>query len=255
MKKAVYWKMFFILLTLCTFGVIVIFPYILTVQKDLLKTLPVPLTVFFVLQLFQSIIIFSVAILIGLKLYKKIGLSTPVLEAVVTGKKLPSDLLSIIKTSALWGIFAGIAIGVLDYFFYLMGVTLLTKGLGNVPVWQRFLASFYGGINEEVLMRLFLMTLFIWIGIKITKRKNESVPVVWTAIIITSIIFGIGHLPITASFTDLSQLVIFRGILLNSIGGIIFGWLYWKKGLEAAVISHFSADIIIQVLIPLIISL
>lgn len=31
----------------------------------------------------------------------------------------------------------------------------------------------------------------------------------------------------------------------------VFGWLYWKKGLESAMIAHFSADIIIHVCLPL----
>ena len=31
----------------------------------------------------------------------------------------------------------------------------------------------------------------------------------------------------------------------------VFGWLYWKRGLEAAMISHFSADIVTHVLLAL----
>jgi membrane protease YdiL (CAAX protease family) len=42
-----------------------------------------------------------------------------------------------------------------------------------------------------------------------------------------------------------------RIILLNALGGIVFGCLYWKKGLEAAIIAHFSADIVLHVLLPL----
>jgi membrane protease YdiL (CAAX protease family) len=38
--------------------------------------------------------------------------------------------------------------------------------------------------------------------------------------------------------------------LLNGIGGVVFGWLYWKKGLESAMIAHFSADIVLHVLLP-----
>jgi len=37
---------------------------------------------------------------------------------------------------------------------------------------------------------------------------------------------------------------------LNGIGGMVFGWLYWKKGLEFAIISHFSADIVLQIIVP-----
>jgi len=61
----------------------------------------------------------------------------------------------------------------------------------------------------------------------------------------------LGHLPATALITTLTPLVIFRALLLNGIGGVVFGWLYWKKGLESSMIAHFSADITLHVLFPL----
>jgi membrane protease YdiL (CAAX protease family) len=33
-------------------------------------------------------------------------------------------------------------------------------------------------------------------------------------------------------------------ILGNSLGGLIFGWLYWKKGLEAAFIAHIMSHVV-----------
>jgi membrane protease YdiL (CAAX protease family) len=33
--------------------------------------------------------------------------------------------------------------------------------------------------------------------------------------------------------------------------GILFGWIYWKKGLEAAMVAHFSTDIVLHVIFPL----
>jgi membrane protease YdiL (CAAX protease family) len=126
-----------------------------------------------------------------------------------------------------------------------------------VPMWMSILASFYGGITEEILMRLFLMTLLVWISWKIKKTAEEKPTKVgiWAAIIISSVIFGLGHLPVTAGVTAITPMVVARAILLNGIGGVIFGWLYLKKGLEAAMISHFSCDISIHVMLPLIASL
>ena len=45
--------------------------------------------------------------------------------------------------------------------------------------------------------------------------------------------------------------MITRALLLNGIGGIVFGWLYWKRGLLAAMLAHFSADIVLHVVTPL----
>ena len=68
-------------------------------------------------------------------------------------------------------------------------------------------------------------------------------------------VFGLSHLPATAALTTITSLVIFRAVLLNGIAGIIFGWLFWKKGLEAAIISHFVADIVLLVIFPTILLL
>jgi len=75
----------------------------------------------------------------------------------------------------------------------------------------------------------------------------------WLAIVLAAVIFGAGHLPAVMSLTALTPLVIVRTIVLNAVGGIIFGWLYWKKGLESAMISHFSADIVLHVIVPLVV--
>jgi membrane protease YdiL (CAAX protease family) len=102
-------------------------------------------------------------------------------------------------------------------------------------------------------MRLFLMSLLVWI-ISFAGRKKAvqvSSGVVWTAIVGAAILFGIGHLPFTATITALSPYIIARALLLNGAAGIIFGWLFWKKGLEAAMAAHFTADIFLFVILPL----
>jgi membrane protease YdiL (CAAX protease family) len=75
----------------------------------------------------------------------------------------------------------------------------------------------------------------------------------WSAIIVAAVIFGLAHLSITSTVTALTPLVIIRAVILNGIGGMIFGWLYWKKGLESAMIAHFSADIVLHVLFKILI--
>ena len=152
--------------------------------------------------------------------------------------------------SVLLGILTGVVIILLDLLFIKLGVSLLEQV--SVPIWQGFLASFYGGIAEEIILRLFFMTLIVWIFSKFKKTnviKNNFI--MWSSIIIAALLFGVGHLPATAALTSLTPLVIFRALLLNGIGGIVFGWLYWKKGLESAMIAHFFADIILHVAFPL----
>jgi membrane protease YdiL (CAAX protease family) len=117
--------------------------------------------------------------------------------------------------------------------------------------WKGFLASFYGGIAEEILLRLFVMSFFVWLGSflgKTTDRKPTNA-VFWIANILAAVLFGLGHLPATSLLVPLTPLVIIRAVILNGLIGIACGWLYWKRGLEAAMISHFSADLVLHVLL------
>ena len=226
-------KLFQILLIACIFGTIAVLPYTITLQGELLQDLPVPLYVLLTAQLIQAIVLFGIAIFVGLHLARKVGLGLPILEGWLEGREVKSYLRSILGISIGLGILAGILIIGLDLLFSFAGVSInLAQASINPPAWQGFLASFYGGINEEVLLRLFVMTLIAWVIFRIRKTE-EGKPtntVMWLAIIIAAVIFGIGHLPAVMAITTLTPLVIVRTIILNAVGGIIFGWLYWKKG-------------------------
>jgi membrane protease YdiL (CAAX protease family) len=246
-------KLFLILWMASIFGVIAILPYVFTLQGGVPENSQIPIYQLIVGQIIQNALIFAIAIFIGLKLAKKVGFGLPILEGWLEGRKIKSDLKSILGISIGLGLLAGVLIVGLDYLFSLMGVTInVAQASINPPVWQGFLASFYGGINEEIMLRLFLMTLLVWVFYKIKKTK-EGTPTklsIWLGIVLAAVIFGAGHLPALMSITALNPLLIIRTIALNALGGIIFGWLYWKKGLESAMISHFSADIVLHVIVP-----
>jgi membrane protease YdiL (CAAX protease family) len=102
----------------------------------------------------------------------------------------------------------------------------------------------YGGLTEEILMRFGLMTLIIWIASKLFRGTKPIA--YWTGIIIASIIFALGHFPIAYQAVENPSTGLLSYILIgNTTGGLIFGWFYWKKGLESAFIAHIFAHIIL----------
>lgn len=114
----------------------------------------------------------------------------------------------------------------------------------------------YGGIVEEIMLRLFLMSLIVLIFYKIFARKSDkkNIPswVYWAGIIISSLLFGLGHLPAANMYFVVTPIVIFRVIILNSFAGVLFGYLYWKKGFEYGIIAHMFSHIFMQlVLLPI----
>lgn len=243
--------MFFVLLGLALFSVVCVFPYVLTIQGETLSKLGIPIGLLFAAQLLQCLILFSVTLFFGLLLAKKTGFRLPVLEAILKKENYTEGLKKILGVSVLIGAAVAIIIYVLDPLFTTQGAGVTTHA-NNAPVWQTLLAAFYGGITEELLMRLFVMTFFVWIGMKLFRQEQPT----WTGIIIpivlAAVVFGLGHLPITASVTAITPLVVLRAVILNGIAGITFGWLFWKKGLESAIIAHFTADIVLLTLLPLI---
>ena len=146
----------------------------------------------------------------------------------------------------------GVAIVLLDLWVFAPRLAASGSPISTLqpPAWQGLLASAYGGIVEELLLRLGLMTLLVWVGVRLTRSEIARPVVVWAAIVTSALLFGAGHLPTTATLLPLTPLVITRALLLNGVGGIVFGWLYWKRGLLAAMLAHFSADIVLHVVVP-----
>ena len=243
-------KLFLILLIACILANIAMLPYASSLGLLRIEELPIPFPVAIFVLIIQSAVFSSIAIFVGLFLGKKIGMGAPIMEDWITGKSI--ELMSIVKISIITGVLVGVSLFVLDRFAFGYFIEPVTAFQEKAPLWQRILVSFYGGIGEEVFMRLFFMTLIIWIIQRLMRIKDSKsvASAAWVSIIIVSVVFGLGHLPMTATFTTITPLVVIRGIVLNGIAGIVFGWLYWKKGLEAAIISHFSADIVLHVILP-----
>jgi membrane protease YdiL (CAAX protease family) len=74
--------------------------------------------------------------------------------------------------------------------------------------------------------------------------------ILWTANILVALLFGLGHLPATAALVPLTPLVVIRAIALNGPASLVFGYVYWTRGLEAAMLAHFTADVVLHAIMP-----
>jgi membrane protease YdiL (CAAX protease family) len=252
MKKLINWKIFFILLAACIISALLVIPYTLSLTANTLEITPFILLA----TTAQNLVLFAIVIFLGLLLSQRVEMGLPFLEGALKGENKNREFLSILPASFGLGALAGVVIVLLSIPFDKL-IPELQDVEVSVPILKSFLASFYGGIAEEVLLRLFLVSLFVWITFKI-KKTPEGKPTnigIWLSIVLAAVIFGLGHLPATSQIVPLTGLVITRAIVLNGIGGIVFGWLYWKKGLEAAMIAHFTTDIVLHVITPAVMTL
>ena len=98
----------------------------------------------------------------------------------------------------------------------------------------------YGAVIEEVMLRLFMMSLVAFVLHLLFERRREGVStwVLVAANVISALLFAAGHLPATKIMFGLSPMIVLRCFLLNGLFGVAFGWLYRRFGLRYAMIAH-----------------
>ena len=246
-------KLFLILLSA---GLLGVFSFLLVDLSALVRILPIPAGTDIppitpglrILSLVQPSILLFVAVFVGVALASKVGLSSPVAEAAASGTNLVSALKPQITPGIMGGLTGGVAIvliGLLWKPFLPSEVVALIGEFGKlVPIPTRLL---YGGITEELLLRWGLMTLLVWAAWRIFQKgtnKPKSAHFA-AAILISSVVFGIGHLPIALLlFPQATAALIVFVVVANSLFGLIAGYLYWKNGLESAMIAHMLAHVV-----------
>lgn len=212
---------------------------------------------FLAFQFVSSAVQISLIVAIGLYFAHRTGLGAPILERWLKGEAVGSQIRSILLPAISLGVLFAVAAEAVNLLVFAPLIPGFSSVISELGGWQGLLASFYGGIFEELMLRLLLVSTLAWLFGKVshTSVGTPTRGALWMAISGAAIIFGLGHLPATSLTVATTPLVVSRAIVLNGIMGAIFGTIYWKRGLEAAMLSHFSADIVLHVLFPLLASL
>ena len=105
-------------------------------------------------------------------------------------------------------------------------------------------AVIYGGVIEEVMLRLFFMSLLAFLLQKLFRRESGTTGVLIAANVIAAMLFAAAHLPATAMLMELTPVILFRCFLLNGGFGLVFGWLYRKYGLRYAMLAHAGCHVV-----------
>lgn len=246
-----FWVEFGIILLAATFGSIAVLPYSMRLVKESGKTkkLKLPLWLLFLISVLQNIILFSVVIGIGLLVAHQVGLGAPLIEAIISGKST-NHVLTSLFIPFLLGIFGGGALLIMDLALVPYFPEKLLKTALKTTQMENFTASFYGGINEELLMRLFGISVIAWLLARAWHTASGLPTTVDFIIanIVMAVIFAIGHLPALKSLLgNITRVILLRTLLLNMVIGLICGYVFWRYGIEGAILTHFVADIIYHV--------
>ena len=193
-------------------------------------------TVLIAVYIFQIVIYVFVCGFVGYLLADRLGLMQPV-------RLEKRKLLRTVMVSVMGGVLFA-----LDYWTFGLWIPGIQESTSATLEWKVIAVSvLYGGIVEEVMLRLFMMSLIAWILWKVFFRQRQTVPagVIIAANVIAAILFAAGHLPATQMlFGTLTPLILVRCFLLNGGFGMLFGWLYRKYGIQYAMISHALLHIV-----------
>lgn len=256
-KRRWNWKVFFVLVGLIIPASFAIWPYTshqqnLSLAWDLV-----------VIDRLINILLFSVLGGIGLLLANRIGLGMPFVEGWAKREPMPYRFRNIVAIAVI----TAVILVVLSMFLHTvvfdppMNAMLEKMGIAipeaaNTPPLYGFLAALSAGLTEETEFRLFGLSLLAWL-VGLLFHDSDGRPklaVFWTANILFALWFGKAHLSTEAAMgIPMTPLVVTATLVLNGIGGLLFGWLFWTFGLESAMLAHILADILRHSLIPLIV--
>ena len=184
--------------------------------------------------LINPLVLMLIAVVVGAALAHRVGL-----RSVLAGTATAAGSRRVAAIAGGAGLALGVAVAAID--------ALVARLLG--PAWQELVAAapshasatvmgvFYGGVAEELMLRWGVMSLVAWAWVSMLRTQASTGPMI-VAIITAALVFAAGHLPALATQLDLTPAIAARTLVLNGIAGLLYGWLFWRHHLEAAMLAH-----------------
>lgn len=121
-------------------------------------------------------------------------------------------------------------------------------GMGNPSPLEWLFRSLSAALTEEIVFRLGMMTLFVWMIRLIVKKPAFSNPSLWVGNLLAALVFAGAHLPPVLSVDAPNWNLVILIVVFNSLAGVVMGWLYVRYCLLAAIVAHFFADFVQHVI-------
>jgi hypothetical protein len=209
--------------------------------------LPMSVPLATALSLIQPAVLLAIMVAVGVALAHKVQLKSLIANA-PNAAALWRGLRPQLAPALALGASAGAVVLLMDgAIFKLLMPAWFAKAAALEPSsWSGLVVGvLYGGITEELLLRWGLMTLLAWALWRLLRRRHvlPGNGVMLAAIVLAALLFGAAHLPAAAQIAPLEALSVTRVVLLNFIPGVVFGWLFWRWHLEAAMLAHVGTHL------------
>jgi hypothetical protein len=191
------------------------------------------------LLLANPLLLLGVAVLVGAALAHRVGL-----RSVLAGTAVSAGLSRTLAGAAAGGFVLGLALAAVD--------AAIAPHLGQA--WQQRVAAapdgaaplvmglLYGGVAEEVMLRWGAMSLLAWLLLRPAGPRRLA-PAMVLAMVLAAALFGAAHLPALAAEVEPNPALVARTLLLNGAAGLLYGWLFWRRHLEAAMAAHAATHL------------
>ena len=239
------WSLFIILVLLAVPGIVVTLPQLIGMLDTLIANQVGPnqkrpsRTTLLIIAIMQYLFLAAGATALGVWLAPKVGLTASFFSALADRVWSWPVLIVQLKPAVLLGSGGALIFVIAYYSFFRPRFDPQTRQASEKMRYDMGLAArlLYGGIYEEILARWGLMTLIAWLGLLLTGSSTGIV--MWSAIIIAGIIFGLFHVPnYVATGSRPTPFFIAYMIVMNGWASIVFGYLFWQYGLLAAMVAH-----------------
>jgi hypothetical protein len=260
LPRGIDWRLVLILLAAGLVGFASIIPLVMEwwprlvgpEEEAKLREFSLPIPVIFFLGLVQNTLILGAAIVLGLALGKRVGLGAPELQAWRAGGvgAIRPGLGRRLAVAAVIGLVTGLVLIGVDALFLLPRTGLdLANWMAGVSLWKRLLAGvLYGGIVEELLVRLFIVTVLVWALGKVwrTSDGGPGCPGSVDGDVIATLLFAAG-LPMASRLGELTPWLVVRACAQRHRGhGVRV--VPRARGLEASMAAHAATHVPLQIL-------
>ena len=198
--------------------------------------LPLPLWAMVLLSGLQTAVLLGLCVALGVALAPRVGLAAPAVSAWLQGQPVAP----VLRRQWIPGLLGGLAGAV-----WLWGLSLVAPDVlrpsdpaGAATLWVKLL---YGGLTEELMVRWGVMSLLLWLGWRLAQRGHGAPGsgVTAMAVVGSALLFALGHLPAAQGISGaLTPSVVVFVLVGNTAFGLVAGWLYARRGLEAAILAH-----------------
>lgn len=122
------------------------------------------------------------------------------------------------------------------------------RELGGEPIGYRIVVLLYSAVAEELVYRVGWATLFAGLAHLVIARRARRAKATseWIGVAVAAVLFGLAHV---GNLPDVAHPVL-RAVTVNGVAGVVLGWVYWRRGLEMAILTHLVAVALLYLVLP-----